>query len=78
LQQLVNLSYKCWRVKRRGFSFDFTPFSEILTNMPKAIDLRVPGLRFEDALRKVFRTQPMPTARGVQKSAKKPRRKSKI
>jgi hypothetical protein len=45
--------------------------------MPKAIDLRVPGLRFEDALRKVFRTQPMPSRKGTNKTAQKPSRKRK-
>jgi hypothetical protein len=71
-------SHQPREVKAVGnFRFDFRPFSEILANMPKAIDLRVPGLRFEDALRKVFRTQPMPPSRGVQMAAKKPPRKKK-
>jgi hypothetical protein len=37
--------------------------------MPKAIDLRVPGLSFEDALRKVFQVQPGSSAKSKFKPA---------
>lgn len=40
--------------------------------MPKAIDLRVPGLTFEDGLKRLANTPPPKLAK---KAAKKPRRK---
>ena len=43
--------------------------------MPKAIDLRLHGISFEDAMKRFINTPPMPAAKPVKKSAKTPKRK---
>jgi hypothetical protein len=44
--------------------------------MPKeAQDLRVHGISFEDAVKRMTATPPMPSIKAAQKSAKKPKRK---
>jgi hypothetical protein len=43
--------------------------------MPKAIDLRLQGIGFEDGLRKMLACPPPPSSKSAKKSAKKPRRK---
>jgi hypothetical protein len=44
--------------------------------MPKAIDLRVPGLSFEDAVKQLINTPPPPSSKSAKlAAAKKPKRK---
>jgi len=44
--------------------------------MPKAIDLRVPGLSFEDAVKRMINTPPPPSSKSAKlAAAKKPKRK---
>jgi len=44
--------------------------------MPKAIDLRVPGLSFEDAVKRMINTPPPPSSKSAKlATAKKPKRK---
>jgi hypothetical protein len=46
--------------------------------MPKAIDLRVPGLSFEDAVKRMINTPPPPSSKSAKlAAAKKPKRAKK-
>jgi hypothetical protein len=45
--------------------------------MPKAIDLRLPGISFEDALRKMLHTPPMPSSKSAKKAAAKKSKRGK-
>jgi hypothetical protein len=42
--------------------------------MPKAIDLRVPGLSFHDAIRRLASSPPPPESKPVKKAASKSKR----
>jgi hypothetical protein len=43
--------------------------------MPKAIDLRLHGISFEDAMKRFINTPPMASAKPAKKFASKPKRK---
>jgi hypothetical protein len=43
--------------------------------MPKAIDLRLPGISFEDAMKRLANTPPPPTSKSAKKAAKAQKRK---
>jgi hypothetical protein len=43
--------------------------------MPKAIDLRLHGIGFEDAVKRFINTPPMPSSKPAKRAAQKPKRK---
>jgi hypothetical protein len=43
--------------------------------MPKAIDLRLHGISFEDAVKRFINTPPMPPSKPTKKVTPKPKRK---
>ncbi|MGA2241723.1 MAG: hypothetical protein ABSH11_06755 [Verrucomicrobiota bacterium] len=43
--------------------------------MPKAIDLRLHGISFENAMKHLANTPPPPTSKKAKAAAKKPKRK---
>jgi hypothetical protein len=45
--------------------------------MPKAIDLRLPGISFEDAVRRMISTPPPPTSKKAKQKAAISRRRKK-
>jgi hypothetical protein len=49
-------------------------FSHIQTNMGKSLNLKFPGVSFEDGLRKMLATPPPPSSKSAKKSASKPKR----
>jgi hypothetical protein len=45
--------------------------------MPKAIDLRLPGISFEDAMKRFISAPPMPSSKSAKKSAAKKLKRAK-
>jgi len=48
---------------------------KLKTYMPKAIDLRLHGISFENAMKHLANTPPPPTSKKAKAAAKKPKRK---